>query len=509
MNRYALFSVNITDSLIDFANMLSSLNWQIIATDKPYGILKQSGIKVISIADFVRVDDDYGFPPTLHPRIEYALTSRDAKDRIELVYNVPYELELGNDVGGHTLLALAVKGNRLPVVTYDDMREVVNMLAECGEIPDDKRKELISKASFQIVKHYCSILSIAQDDNYSAVVMHKRYRLLNGENPYQAPADFMKTNSEDPLSLQKFSLVTDNIPCFTNMADIDCLIESFCKIALAFYKNKNKMPFIAIAAKHGNPCGVGVDWIDPLISIKKALWGNPLAIWGGEVVVNFPLTVEAANLFYASAERMEKYKNAKWMLDIILAPAIEDMALKILSQRKNTKIFINSDLSTPALPLEKWNYRFVRGAALRQPAHTYILDLKDAVHLGGLLSEEELDSVIIAWGCAFTSFHGGNEVAIASGGQLIGIGGGPSTVDATETAIHRCLKYNHSITRAVFATDAFFPFVDVPAILADAGCTAGISPSGGINIKKVEEFFVKRGTKVIFLPEDIRGFCRH
>ncbi|MEK6901711.1 MAG: hypothetical protein AABX37_05175, partial [Nanoarchaeota archaeon] len=373
MNRYALFSVNITDSLADFANILSSLNWLIIATEKPFQILKQLGIKVISVADFVGVEDGYGFPPTLHPRIEYALTSRDAKERIELVYNIPYGLELGNDVGGYTLLSLAVKGNRLPVFSYNDMREVVNMFTKCGEIPDDKRKELINKASFQIAKHYSAVLSITRDDNYGTILMQKRYRLSNGENPYQVPADFMGISSTDPLSLESFSLVTDNTPCFTNMADFDCLIETLCKIAFAFLNNKNKIPFITVAAKHGNPCGIGIDWIDPIVSIENALWGNPLAIWGGEVAINFPLSSEAANMLYASTKRMGKYGSEKWMLDIILAPSIEDTAYKVLSQRKNTKIFINWNLSTPTLPIGECKYRLVRGGALRQPTGAYIL----------------------------------------------------------------------------------------------------------------------------------------
>ena len=134
---------------------------------------------------------------------------------------------------------------------------------------------------------------------------------------------------------------------------------------------------------------------------------------------------------------------------------------------------------------------------------------KNAWRLQRPITEEEIDSIIIAWACAFTSFHGGNEIAIASGRQLLCAGGGPSTVDAAETAVQRGCKYGKMLKGASFAADAFFPFTDAVEVLLKAGCTAGVAPAGGINEIKVIDLLEKNGIGMIFLPKDFRGFCRH
>jgi len=111
MKKYALFSVNKTEGILHFAKVLASIGWHVIATDRPYETLKNVGLDVISITDFVNIKERYGFPPTLHPKIEYLLTDYTAEEKIEIVYNITYDLDTGNDVGGYALLALAAKGN--------------------------------------------------------------------------------------------------------------------------------------------------------------------------------------------------------------------------------------------------------------------------------------------------------------------------------------------------------------------------------------------------------------
>lgn len=509
MKKYALFSVNELEDIVHFARVLTSHGWSIVATERPCELLKKAGFDVISVAELVNITEKYTFPPTLHPKIEYLLTDNTAQERIELVYNITYELDTGNDVGGHTLLALAAKGSRLPISSYKDMREVVSLIEKNGNVPEPKRKELIAKANFKVVAHYSRLLA-SSDQQYDMINMQKEQTLINGENPYQVPSDLMSVNSKDPLAIHHFDLITDNVPCFTNMADVDCILATLCKLSLAFNTNRGKAPFITVAAKHGNACGIGIDWNDPAESIRKALWGNPLAIWGGEIVVNFPLSIDTATLLYSSKERAKKYGNDKWMLDVVLAPEIDNEAQKVFVQRKNTKVFANKHLAVPSLPVARWVYRYVRGGALRQPPASYILNLKDVKWVGGKMSEGEIDSLIVAWGCSFSANHGGNEVAIASNGSLLGVGGGPSTVDAVEIAIQRSLKNSKGLlSEAIFAADAFFPFTDAPEMLAEAGCIGGCVPSGGVKEKEVIDFFEERNLKVAFLNEKYRGFCRH
>ncbi len=508
MKRYALFSVDQTEGLLHFAECLTSIGWTIIATSVPYTILKDAGIDVISVDDFVDIKNEYGFPLTLHPKIEYALTVNGAEERIELVYDITYGLEAGNDVGGHTLLALAAKGNRFPVSSYGEMVDLVSILSGGEENLEAERQKLIDRAHFKIAKHYARMLSISNQQQYETVLLSKENDLLNGENPYQV-ASLMKQESSDPLALHRFQLITENRPCFTNMADMDCIVEGLSKIHLAFQRIRGKTPYLTIAAKHGNPCGVGMDWNDPSKSIYKALWGDPLAIWGGEVITNFVISAESASLLRSSSSRGELYGNDKWMLDLIVAPEIDTGACDILKRRKNTKIFTNPQLVNPGLPQESQVHRFVRGGTLCQSPLSYILSLRDVTWVGTPLSEDQMDSLIIAWGCAYVSNQGGNEVAIAKDGCLLGIGGGPSTVNAAEIAVQRSLKSNQAMHDAIFAADAFFPFTDAPEILVNAGCNAGIVPAGGIRQNEVVRYFKEERVSVALLKEEYRGFCRH
>jgi phosphoribosylaminoimidazolecarboxamide formyltransferase / IMP cyclohydrolase len=507
MKNFALFSLNDTVEVRRFAVILESLGWIIIATEVPLQNLREVGIQAISVQEFTGFTDDLGFPPTLHPKIEHALTSDQAKEKIELVYDITYGLDIGNDVGGHTLLGLAAKGNRIPVSSFESMKEVIEILEKDKMISNSKRKELIDKSNWEIASHFTKLLS--ESNKYVGLNMVRDLELLNGENPYQIPADFMKNESNDALGLHNFHFLGDNKPCFVNMADADCIIETLNKLMAGFECNRGKIPYITVAAKHGNACGVGVDWSSPSESIDKALWGNSIAIWGGEVAVNFPLGAEEGALLYSSERRKQQLGGEKWMLDVVLAPEINEGGQSALGRRKSTKLMVNPSLNRPLI-LSKWDYRFVRGGVLRQPYPSFILNLKQADWVGEKLSEIEMDSLIIAWATAYTSMHGGNEVAIAAENRLLGVGGGPSTVEAAEIAVMRSSKFNKELLkRSVFAADAFFPFTDGPEILINAGCFGGVVPSGGIRIKEVIKYFSDKKVCVAILDGKKRGFCRH
>ncbi len=506
--KYALFSVNEIEGVERFAERISSIGWSIIATEKPYELLKSKGVNVIPLPDFVNIAESYDFPPSLHPKIEHCLTDKAARHRIELVYNIVYNLEEGNDVGGHTLLALAAKGDRLPVSNYHDMEMVSRQLAKGKGVSHGLKQELISKTHFKIAKHFSQLLSRTDQSSFEILLLENKLQLINGENPYQKPCNLMSL-SDDKIAIHQLELKSSNLPCFTNIADVDALIHSMTLLTAAFKLNRAELPYITIAAKHGNPCGIGIDWASPGESVLKALWGNPLAVWGGEVLVNFKIDQQIARVLYESEERGESLGSPKWMLDVVVAPHISKEGLRIFEQRKNTKVLTHKGLSAPEQHSGKWCYRYVRGGMLRQPYPSYSLDLKDAQCTGGQLSDVEIDSLIIAWACAFSSNHGGNEVAISRNGILLGAGGGPSTVEAAEIAVMRSRRHNNDLSGASFAADAFFPFEDAPQVLIDAGCTNGLVPSGGIREKYIRKLFTKKKLKVVFLDQMIRGFYRH
>lgn len=497
---------------MEYARALQELGWAIIVTPNLMNLFRKEGIAVQNVADFVRIKDGLPFPPTLHPKIEAALTL-DEKDRIDLVYDIPYSLDAGNDVGGHTLLALAVKGRRMAVYEPLDMRRIIEALkqnAASQAIPQALQKELIEKCLLKISNHYLEVGKTQLGVEIDGLVGRSALELLNGENPYQQPSHLFASDADDDLALPRFELLSKEKPCYTNMADLDAILHCLCLCAEAFRLQFNRVPLIAVAAKHGNPCGLAVDWKDPAKCIQEALFGDPRAIWGGECIVNFPVTDDLAKLLFSSAAREKTLGRPYWMLDLVAAPDFSSKALDILRKGKNRKLFKNPALAEPAICRRPWHYRNVRGGFLRQPSYSYILDFsKIEEACASPVDSAFLESLIIAWSVAFGSFQGGNEVALVKGSRLISAGGGPSTVGAVDVALRRAEQNGHSTSNAVFAADASFPFTDVPELLHKAGCCGGIVPAGGKNFPLIKTYFTDHGMNVLYLPEEIRGFYRH
>lgn len=504
--KRALFSLYSLEKADEFAAMLSRLGWEIIASRETCQLLSKKGIPVTDVADFTGVHEDYGFPPTLHPKIEKYLTSSKGP-RIDLVYVLPYPLSVGNDIGGRTLLALAAKGKRIPVMSVSDMENVTEHLNNKKMFSQALRESLISKANALIASHYDDLVS--DRESYDFLAGRFQYPLLNGENPYQIPAHLFSIKRKDTLSLPDFRQVSGERPCFTNLADADSILQTISLAAESFKIRYRKAPYICIAAKHGNPCGMAVSWNDASQAVNKALFGNPKSIWGGEVIVNFAVDDRLARLLYKSKKRKEMFNESAWMLDLIAAVHFSPGARRILGKRSSRKLFENRALALPFLPQTKFAYRFVRGGFLRQPPHHYVLDFKKARTTGESLDKQHMDSLIIAWSVAWSSNHGGNEVALAKDRQLIGAGGGPSTIEAAQIALHRAESYGHETRGAVFAANAFFPFTDAPSLLAEAGVGAGLVPSGGRRETLVKGYFRKKKLSMVYLNESYRGFSRH
>jgi phosphoribosylaminoimidazolecarboxamide formyltransferase/IMP cyclohydrolase len=507
MKHTALFSLNDLSCAEQFAEQLIQSGWDIIASSETVDLLRKKNLPVLDIADFTEAKVNYGFPPTLHARVEYALTT-DTHPRIDIVYVIPYPLSEGNDVGGRTLLALAVKGGRIAVMNIRDMKRVVSELSETGEVSDNLRLELADKVCFEIAQHYFSL--VRDRKQYDVLSGRFSYDLLNGENPYQTHASaFASEKENDPLSLLNFRQVSGDAPCFTNMADADCILQTLCLAAEAFLINTGSVPYLCVAAKHGNACGVGVSKASSVEAIEKALWGNPVAIWGGEIITNFPIDEKLSAVLFKSSQRERLLGDSSWMLDMVMAPSFTPEAISILGKRKGRKLISNSALILPSLIKTGFSFRPVRGGFLRQPPASYILNLKKCQIVGHVLSENDVTSLVVAWSVAFSSSLGGNEVAFANNGALLSAGGGPSTVEAVRVAVTRAAIYGHDTKDAVFAADAFFPFTDVPLMLCDAGLSIGCVPVGGSRETEIKDYFRENAITVAYLPEKTRGFCRH
>jgi AICAR transformylase/IMP cyclohydrolase PurH len=115
--KRALFSLFEPQHCTKLAAMLAAAGWDLIATKETREHLAEIGIKARSIEDFVGFYGNCPFPPTLHPKIELVLTT-ESKEKIDLIFDQTYGSDKGLDVGGHTLIALALKGDRIVILGY-------------------------------------------------------------------------------------------------------------------------------------------------------------------------------------------------------------------------------------------------------------------------------------------------------------------------------------------------------------------------------------------------------
>jgi phosphoribosylaminoimidazolecarboxamide formyltransferase / IMP cyclohydrolase len=491
------------------ARIFQELDWEILCSKETLEVLNKVGISAKSVEDFTGAKEDFGFPPTLHPKIEAGLTSDISNLKIDIVYDIPYPNSQGNDVGGHTLLGLAAKGKRIPVTSQEDMQKVITELKKFDRVSDDLRGLLITKANALIANHYLSLIRSNSPPGEGLIGTHSK-RLLNGENPYQSIChSFTNIANEDSLALNRFKQISGELPCFTNLADLDCILHSLCLACEAFRIRFGSAPFLAVASKHGNPCGFAADWNAPSEALRKALWGNPFAIWGGELICNFDIDSHLGEKLFEDSDRQRDLGNGKWMLDVIAAPSFSDNAQQLLSKRKQRKLFTNKNLLNPVLNTDSLSFRQIRGGFLTQTPLDYILDFNNVESKVKEIGDDHLSSIILAWATAWSSNLGGNEVALVKDLQLIGLGGGPATTISIKSAFLRAQEQNHDTRSSVFASDAFFPFVDGPEILTEKGCEWGLVPQGGIREKEIREHFEKQGVRMFYIPEQFRGFCRH
>lgn len=331
--------------------------------------------------------------------------------------------------------------------------------------------------------------------------------LSYGENPWQKYAKLVAHKSKDQLALGKFHLVSGSSPSYNNICDLDRLLQVITHISAAFDINRNKTLFIAVGGKHGNPCGAAVGH-DKLDVLRRMIEGDTRAIFGGLVMVNFPIGGKDAGILLRY-----KAEGAKRLLDGIIASAFSDDAVSTLKRRGDKcRFFANPALQWISAESRDTSprFRYVRGGFLRQQNYTFILNLKHSLieKLGEVSSRQEED-MMLAWAVGSTS--NSNTITLVRGGQLIGNGvGQQDRVGCCELAVKRARDAGHSIEGAVAYSDSFFPFTDGPEVLAEAGVSAILASSGSVRDKEVKQFCKERGLALYLIPDKVgRGFFGH
>jgi phosphoribosylaminoimidazolecarboxamide formyltransferase/IMP cyclohydrolase len=127
-----------------------------------------------------------------------------------------------------------------------------------------------------------------------------------------------------------------------------------------------------------------------------------------------------------------------------------------------------------------------------------LLEARDQMELVcGSLDETAWADLLFAWTvCKHVT---SNAIVIARERQALGIGAGQqSRVDAVRLAVEKAHERDHSLTGAVLASDAFFPFADGPQLALEAGVRAVIQPGGSKRDSEVIAAVEAAGAAMVF-----------
>lgn len=507
MTKRALISVSDKAGIVEFAQALKKLGWDIISTGGTKKALDEAGLATIAI------DDVTGFPEmmdgrvkTLHPNIHGGLLARRdldshlqaAKDNnidlIDLVVvnlypfketilrpDVTYDLAVENiDIGGPSMLRSAAKNHASVTVVVDpaDYAVVLEELQATGETTYPTRQRLAAKV-YRHTAAYDALIA----DYFTAQVGETKPEKLTitydlkqpmryGENPQQ-DADFYQSALPTDYSIASAKQLNGKELSFNNIRDADA--------AIRIIRDFRDRPTV-VALKHMNPCGIGqADDIET--AWDHAYEADSVSIFGGIVVLN--REVDAA-----TAAKMHKI-----FLEIIIAPAYTDEALEILTtKKKNLRILELPFDAQEASQIEK-EYTGVVGGMLVQnqdvikenPAEWQVATKRQP-------DAREQEALGFAWKAI--KYVKSNGILIANDHMTLGVGPGQTNrVGSVKIAIE---QVKDRLDGAVLASDAFFPFADNIEEIAAAGIKAIIQPGGSVRDEEVIAAADEHGIAMVF-----------
>ncbi|MUK88439.1 bifunctional phosphoribosylaminoimidazolecarboxamide formyltransferase/IMP cyclohydrolase [Ornithinibacillus sp. L9] len=502
MNKRALISVSDKQNIVEFAQGLVELDYEVVSTGGTLRFLQEGGVPAVAI------DTVTGFPEildgrvkTLHPNVHGGLLAKreNAEHQKQLVENnispidivvvnlypfkqtlqkqdVTHEEIIENiDIGGPTMLRAAAKNyvDVTVVVDPSDYQEVLESLRSNG-LDLTKRQYLAAKV-FRHTAHYDAMIAnyfTEQNEekfpeNYT-VTYEKVQTLRYGENPHQTAA-FYKNPIEKGTSLATAKQLHGKELSYNNIQDANAALE-----ILSEYTDP-----AAVAVKHMNPCGIGVR-----DSISEAFFtafdADPISIFGGIVALNREVDTQTAE------------KLSEIFLEIVIAPSYSEEAFRILTQKKNIRL-----LAVEMKDDEKDQMKLttVRGGVLVQSSDNGTVDENQiTIATRRAPSEQELEDLLFAWKAV--KHVKSNAIVLAKDKQTIGVGAGQmNRVGAANIAIEQAGDKSH---HSVMASDAFFPMPDTVEVAAKAGVTAIIQPGGSKRDQDSIDMCDQHGIAMVF-----------
>jgi phosphoribosylaminoimidazolecarboxamide formyltransferase/IMP cyclohydrolase len=512
----ALLSVSDKTGLIEFAKGLSAAGVELISTGGTAKTLREAGLKVIDVTEITQVPEMMGGRvKTLHPKIHGGLLAVRGKPEHEqalqdhaiplidlvAVNLYPFETTVRTggdfaacveeiDIGGPALIRAGAKNHASVTVVVepaDYSLVLADMEAHGGATTLPLRKLLAAKAFARSAEYDAAIAgwlaeSEGQKTPPTRVLAGRMVETLRyGENPHQWAA-FYRT-AERRFGVATAVQVQGKELSYNNLNDADAAYELVAEFDPA------KVAAVAIV-KHANPCGVALG-STLAEAYVKALACDPVSAFGGIVALNRALDEECAR------------EIVKIFTEVIIAPDASDAAKQVIAKKANLRLLLVGGLPDPKAP--GIAYRSLAGGFLLQARDNGVtadLDLK--VVTKRKPSNGEFADLMFAFTVA--KHVKSNAIVYVKDGATVGIGAGQmSRVDAARMAAWKAEDAAKvagmpapPTQGAVAASDAFFPFADGLAVIAETGATAVIQPGGSLRDREVIEAADKAGLAMVF-----------
>lgn len=482
--KRALFSVSDKEGIVDLAQEVVQLGFEIISTGGTHQTLKEAGVPVTYISEITHFPEILdGRVKTLHPMIHGAILGRreDPKHQEEMAKEgiQPIDLVVVNlypfqkvaekpnssweelieniDIGGPSMVRSAAKNHKDVFIVVDpaDYPRVLSALKEEKEASLKLRMELAMKAYTHtaeydgLIQETLRLRSHMEEEVFFQKCI-KVADLRYGENPEQKASlykrDSLTVSLMDAVQLQGKEL------SYNNWLDTD----SALRISQEF-----DVP-TAVIIKHTNPCGVanGSSIED---AFAKAYEADPVSAFGGILALNGRVEKELA----------EEIVKTFW--EVVLAPKFSPEAREILSKKGNLRLL---ELPQEAwIPVEETEWKSIQGGWLLQDRDL----VKEDSANWQTLSEKKLEASEIsdyefAW--KIVKHVKSNGIVIAKNRISIGVGAGQmNRVGSAKIALEQA---GENAKGAVMASDAFFPFGDTVELAGQHGITGVIQPGGSM-----------------------------
>ena len=497
--KNALLSVFYKDGLAPLVQTLDNNGVKIYSTGGTEKFIREQGVDVIAVEDLTSYPSILGGRvKTLHPKIFGGiLNRRDLKEDQEQItqYEIPeidlvivdlypFEETVASgaseqdiiekiDIGGISLIRAAAKNFKDVVIisSKDDYARLEEMLKNQEGATSLEQRKYFAKKAFHISSHYDTAIfnyfnSDEQEESLEVfkASFEQSQTLRYGENPHQEGTFYGNLDDMfDKLNGKELS--------YNNLVDVEAavaLIDEF----------KASNPTFAIL-KHTNACGIATAE-NVLQAWNKALECDPVSAFGGILITNTQVDKDTA------------LEINKLFFEVLIAPEYTEDALEVLTEKKNRIILRRKDHE-----LSKKQYKSLLNGVIEQDKDL-VIEGEDQMEVVTETKPTSAQLEDLLFANKVVKHTKSNAIVLAAGGQLFASGvGQTSRVDALKQAIEKARSFNFDLSKAVMASDAFFPFPDCVEIAAEAGIKAVVQPGGSIKDKLSIEMANQKGVAMV------------